>query len=58
MWAFDPNEVALALKDDRVSEEMRRWLLVSLVAADSKHLHFLGELADPQKVDAVHAITY
>jgi hypothetical protein len=37
---------------------MRRWLLVSLVAADSKHLHFLGELADPQKVDAVHAITY
>ena len=35
VWAFDPNALELGLKDDRVSEEMRKWLLVGLVAVDS-----------------------
>ena len=32
-------------------------VICALVVADSKHLHLLDELADPKKVDAVHAVT-
>ena len=60
LWAMArdrPDEVILALKDDRIGGEKKRWLFVALVAADSKHLHLLDELADPKKVDAVHVVT-
>jgi hypothetical protein len=41
LWAFSrdrPGEAILALEDDQVGGERKRWLFVGLVAADSKYL--------------------
>lgn len=59
LWAFArdrPGEAILALEDDQVGGERKRWLFVGLVAADSKYLPLLEKLADAEKVDAVHAV--
>lgn len=59
LWAFTrdrPDEAILALKDDRISEEKKRWLYLGMVMSDSKHYGLLDQLEDSQKERAVEVL--